>query len=163
MPVLVDGNNLLYAAQAAEAADLLVGRSMLCDTLGSWAQRRSEQVHVVFDGPKPHAPRATQIGHPDIQVTYSGAGTNADAVVIRIIETDSAARRLTVVSSDREIARAARRRRALPVRAEDFWLRVKRELAEPLPTPAEPKEKRDGLDPQSTTRWLKEFGLDDSR
>lgn len=159
MPVLIDGNNLLYAARAVEDPSRLIGRSMLCDALGSWGRRRSENVHVVFDGPAPPSPLAAQIGHPDIKVTYSGAGISADAVVADIIEAHSAARRLIVVSSDRAIARAARRRRARPVRSEDFWALVKHDLARPAPQRVEPEEKEAGLSPEATQQWLEEFGL----
>jgi predicted RNA-binding protein with PIN domain len=159
VPVLIDGNNLLYAARDAEPTDLLIGRSLLCDRLGAWSRRRREPVHVVFDGPEPATPLASQIGHPDIQVTYSGAGISADAVVIELLERDSAPRRLVVVSTDREIARAAKRRRAQPTRAEAFWRAVLRDLARPAASPTEPLEKHDGLTEEATDAWLAEFGL----
>lgn len=161
MPVVVDGNNLLYAARAVEDPSRLIGRSMLCDALGEWGRRRSERVHVVFDGPAPSAALAAQIGHPDIQVTYSGAGTTADAVLCRIIETDSAARRLVVVSTDRAIVRVAKQRRAQPVQSEEFWAQLKKDLARPAPQRKEPAEKEAGLSPEATQEWLKVFGLTD--
>lgn len=159
MPIVVDGNNLLHAAQAIGDPDLLVGRSMLCDALGAWARRRRERVHIVFDGPAPPRALAKQIAHPDIQVSYSGAGVAADVVLHNIIKCDSAPRRLVVVSSDREVAAAARRRRARDVRADEFWRSVRRELARPEPAVPEPDEKRRGLDPEATDAWMSEFGF----
>ena len=133
---------------------------MLCDTVGRWALQRDERVHIVFDGPAPHAALAKQIGNPAIKVTYSGAGTSADAVMVDIVETDSAARRLVVVSSDRAIIRVAKRRRARPVRSEVFWRMLKRDLARPAaPYNPEPEEKEGGLSPEVTEQWLDEFGL----
>jgi predicted RNA-binding protein with PIN domain len=132
---------------------------MLCDTVGRWAQLRRERVHIVFDGPAPSAGLAKQIGNPAIEVTYSGAGRTADAVVTYLVETDSAARRLAVVSSDRAIIRAAKGRRARPIRSEDFWKRLKRDLAHPAVEGTEPEEKEAGLSPQATEAWLAEFGL----
>lgn len=160
MPVLIDGNNLLHAARDAPGGDLLIGRSMLCDALGRWTQRRDGDVHVVFDGPAPRADLAGQIGHPAIKVSYSGGGISADAVLEGLLEANSAARRLMVVSSDREVRRAARRRRAQPVRSEDFWALVKRDLARPVPRRIEPEEKEAGLSPEATQTWLEEFGLE---
>lgn len=160
MPVLIDGNNLLYAARDAEDPDRLFGRSMLCDVLGQWARRRGERVQVVFDGPAPSAEVAVQIGHPDITVVYSGAGVSADAVLEDILETDSAARRLVVVSTDRAVSRAASRRRARPMRSADFWRRVRRDLARPPKKRVEPEEKDAGLSPEATREWLREFGLE---
>lgn len=158
MPVLVDGNNLLHAAQESEALSLLPGRSMLCDMLGAWAERRREKVHVVFDGPEPSAALASQIAHPSIQVTYSGRGITADAVLNTLIEDDSAARRLLVVSSDREVAAAARRRGAKPVRSDVFMSSMKRDLARPAP-PAVSEEREVGLSADAVEAWLREFGF----
>lgn len=161
MPVVIDGNNLLFAAQKQEPSSILVGRSILCDRLGMWADRCRESVHVVFDGPAPNAALAAQIGNPNIEVTYSGRGVTADSVLCKIVETDSAARRLVVVSSDREVAAAAKRRRARAVRSEDFWAGLQRTLARPVPRKDEPEEKEAGLTPEATEEWLREFGFDD--
>jgi len=158
VPVIVDGNNLLHVARQAEQAGPLLGRSLLCHKLGRWAQRRRERVHVIFDGPAPNQELAEQIRGPIIQVSYSGSST-ADAVLKSILESDSAARRL-LVSSDREIARAARRRRARVMRSDEFWALVRLDLARPLPPRVEPREKWAGLEPAATDQWLREFGLE---
>lgn len=163
MPVVIDGNNLLYAARAAGTSSLLVGRSMLCDTIGRWSKRTGQHVHVVFDGPAPDAALASQIGNPAIEVTYSGPGRTADAVIAYLIESNSAARRLLVVSSDREIARAAKRREARPIRSEDFWRELTRDATRRAPDEGEPEEKGAGLSPEATDEWLDWFGLDEVR
>lgn len=134
---------------------------MLCDALGRWAQRRRAQVQVVFDGPSPRPDLARQIGHSAIQVSYSGAGHTADAVIEDTLANHSAARRLMVVSSDRAVLRAAKRRRARAVRSDEFWDRVKRDLARPEPERMEPEEKETGLDSEATQTWLEEFGFDE--
>ncbi|MFH1746994.1 MAG: NYN domain-containing protein [Planctomycetota bacterium] len=159
MPVIIDGNNLLYAARDAEGDAPLVGRSILCDTVGGWALRRGERVRIIFDGPAPSDGLASQIGNSEIQVSYSGSAT-ADAALIEILETDSAARRLLVVSSDREIMQAAKRRRARSVRSNEFWALMKQDLSRPLPRRREPEEKEHGLNPRAAEQWLREFGLE---
>ncbi|MBK9129337.1 MAG: NYN domain-containing protein [Phycisphaerales bacterium] len=162
MTVLIDGNNLLHAARDIDPSDLLIGRSMLCDILGSWGERRRERVCIVFDGPAPTAPLAEQIGHVALQVVFSGGGVSADDVLNRIIAADSAPRRLTVVSTDREVGQAGRRRGSRVMRSDAFWRQVRRDLARPLSTPrVEPVEKEAGLDPQATQEWLREFGVAD--
>jgi predicted RNA-binding protein with PIN domain len=162
VPVVIDGNNLLHAARDADALSPLIGRSMLCNTIGRWAELRGERVHIVFDGPAPDAPLAKQIAHPAVQVSYSGSGRTADALLTYLIEGDSAARRLVVVSSDRQVIRAARRRRAKPIGSDMFWRSVKRDLARPAPGRTEPEEKEAGLNPAATQEWLTEFGLKES-
>jgi predicted RNA-binding protein with PIN domain len=161
VPVLIDGNNLLHAANDAGTSDLRIGRSMLCDTVGEWARRRAERVHVVFDGPAPNEALAKQIGHRAIKISYSGAGVTADAVLARVIQQDSAARHTIVVSSDKEVVRAARRRRAKTVPSRAFWVAITRDLDRPeRPPVAEPREKEVGLSPEATDQWLQEFGLE---
>jgi predicted RNA-binding protein with PIN domain len=160
VPVVIDGNNLLHAARDADALSPLVGRSMLCNTIGQWAELRSERVHIVFDGPAPEPPLARQIAHRAVNVSYSGPGRTADTVLAYLIESNPAARRLVVVSSDKAIIRVAKRRRARFIRSDEFWKFVKRDLARPAPAKAEPDEKEAGLSPQAAQAWLAEFGLD---
>lgn len=159
MPVLIDGNNLLFAAYDAEP-ERLPGRSSMCRTLGEWARRSRRKVHVVFDGPEPSPERVRQIGDPSISISFSGRGVSADAVLIAMIEEDSAARRLLVVTSDRAIARVAKRRKADVVPSADFWAEVVEYLAQPPAKPSATPEKLRGLSPESTDEWLREWGLD---
>jgi hypothetical protein len=109
----------------------------------------------------PRAGLARQISNPDVSVGYSGAGVSADEVLQRAICADSAARLLLVVSSDHEIAKAARRRRAKSVRSDEFWARVLRDIARPVKPSLEPEAKQGGLQPDEVDRWLRELELDD--
>lgn len=159
MPVLIDGNNLLYAALDADP-ERPPSRSTLCQKLGQWARITGEKVAIVFDGPVPRGGVARQISDPNVAVSYSGAGISADDVLTRAIESNSAARLLLVVSSDRALVRAARRRKARTTRSDAFWARVQRDLARPRPQMPEPPEKRRGLRAGDAERWLRELGLD---
>lgn len=159
MPVLVDGNNLLYAARALEEHGDQIGRSKLCAALAEWSRRTGHRVRIVFDGPAPPRSAAAQISGGEIEVVYSG-GESADSVIARLIEEDSAARRVLVVSSDREVKRSAKRRRARSATSPEFWVGVRAELERRPPTRTEPREKRAGLDPEATEAWLKRFGFD---
>lgn len=160
MAVLIDGNNLLFAAYDADP-DRPPGRERLCALLGQWSRRCGERVAVVFDGTAPASEFAEQLRKGGVETDFSGAGVKADAVIIARIAADSAPRRLLVVSTDREIARAARRRRAMPMRSDDFWALLSADLAAPPHVPLEPLEKRHGLGPDQTSEWLKELGLED--
>jgi predicted RNA-binding protein with PIN domain len=158
MPVLIDGNNLLHAALEADP-ERPPSRTTLCLLLGQWAQKTGERISVVFDGPAPNEQLARQTAAERVRVTYGG-GESADDVIERMLAGDSAARRLVVVSSDGEVARAARRYRATPVRADEFWATMRRELARRATAPLEPPEKSRGLALDETERWLRELGLD---
>ncbi len=162
MPVLIDGNNLLFAALDADP-ERPPSRSVLCLRLGQWARRTGEKVTVVFDGPTPPEGLAKQTSAPAVDVAYSESVT-ADEVLAELIEEDTAARRLVVVSSDREVARAARRRKAKSIRSEAFWAALLRELARPMPRSLEPREKTEGLSGEDQAeRWMRELGLDADR
>jgi len=156
VPYVVDGNNLLHAL-AAVGAD--VGRGGLCGLLEPLA--KAERVEVVFDGHSPREGVARPIARGAVRVTFSG-GRSADDVVLERVDNATAPRRLTVVSTDREIRRGARRRRCRGVTSEQFarqLLAGASQGREP-PKPAEPTEKRQGISGKDTDYWLREFGLD---
>lgn len=159
MPVLIDGNNLLFAARDADP-ERPPSRSTLCLRLGQWARRTGERVVLVFDGPAPAKSLARQISDPDVVVSFSGGGVTADEVLTRAIAAHSAPRRLLVVSSDHEVAGAGRRRRARTARADVFWRQVQRDLTRPPRRNLEAREKQRGLSAEDAQRWLSEFGLD---
>ncbi len=141
--------------------DHSVGRGGLCKMLALLA-RDGDRVEVVFDGPPPRGSSAKQIAQTGVSVSYS-AGRSADEIIIERISDNSAPRRLVVVSTDREIRRAARRRRCRIALSEDFAIRMIR-LVEQARAPklrsVEPKEKRHGLTDKQADYWLREFGLD---
>lgn len=162
MAVLIDGNNLLFAAHDADP-EHPVGRGKLCELLGRWGSRIKQRIAVVFDGPAPAGALAGQIAGHQIEVAFSGAGVKADTVIAGRIERDSGARHLVVVSSDREIAKAARRRRAMPMRSDEFWRSVLEDLARPADMALEPIEKRRGLSAGQAEEWVERMGLEDWR
>lgn len=154
MPVLIDGNNLIFALSDS------VGRSGLCDKLSPLLEKEP-QICVVFDGPPPPGGLASQIEETGIEVRYS-AGRTADEVIMELISAHTAPRRLTVVSSDREIRKAARRRRCVVLTSPQFARQLQQEEhPRPLPPSHEPKEKQRGLTGQQSREWLKEFGLEE--
>lgn len=116
MPIFIDCYNVLHADKPASLAGL--GEASLCGLLAGspWARGG---VTVVCDGsPKPHSPDPRDV--EPVALIFSGPGRSADDVIIQMIDKDSAPRRLTVVSSDREIRKAARRRRARDISSEAF-------------------------------------------
>lgn len=161
MPLLVDGNNLLYAARDAEP-DRPPDRSTLCMLLGKWSRRMGDRVHIVFDGPRPAQARFAQISDSEITLEFSGSGIIADVVLIEYISENTAPKRLRVVTSDREIVRAAKKRRARTVGSGEFWIELSREEPVRQRRPQEPREKSTGLEPEQTDHWLRELGLDGS-
>lgn len=161
MPVLIDGYNLMHAAQASPHGSELIGRGLLCRLLGEWSQRCGEPVTIVFDGAAPTPGLAEQIGDPRITVRYS-ADRSADALIAELIAASSAPRRLLVVSSDHEVQRAAKRRGASVAESPAFVARMKRDLTDDRPAAPdrEPPAKRRGVEGEHRDKWMEQFGFD---
>jgi len=94
-----------------------------------------------------------------VEVLWAGVGTDTDTVMEGKITANTAPRRLTVVSSDNRLRKAARVRRAISVKSEDFWVEVVRELGRKRVVD-EPSGKREGLSDAETEQWLDYFDMD---
>jgi predicted RNA-binding protein with PIN domain len=156
--VLIDGNNLLHAA-ADEQPDRPPGRAALAAAIAAWAMLYNRRVHIVFDGPEPDDPLRRQIAPRGVSVSFSGPVT-ADDVLVREIVADTGPRRLLVVSTDRAVAAAARRRGAHVTRADAFWRKLLADLPRPRPAPLEPPHKSSPPSPD-VDDWLREWGFND--
>lgn len=159
MQLLIDGNNLLYAAHEFDP-ERPIARSALCKTIAAWAMQKRISVEIVFDGPSPRDGLFEQIAAEGVRVTFSGAGVSADDSIHSILERHSGTRHLLVVSSDREVAADARRRGAASRKAGEFWKALLADIARPAKPRLEPPEKRIGLRNGDAEEWLRELGLD---
>jgi uncharacterized protein len=163
MALIIDGYNLLNAAsivsRGGSRSSLARSRTALLDFLAdrlAAADRRTTT--VVFDGR--HAPPGLEpvVRHRGITVRFARPDREADDVIEELIQRDSAPRRLTVVSSDHRLHRAARRRRAAPVDS-DVWFRqfaqqpIQGEQAVDTPGDVEAELACPELD-----EWLRAFG-----
>jgi predicted RNA-binding protein with PIN domain len=161
MSVLIDGFNLLRGIQYWGPIDSL-GQLQLCELLSRWAEVSGESVLIIFDGPLPPSGYAEQLRLTGIQVQHSGVQRSADDCIIEEINCCSNPRHLTVVSSDRRIRAATRRRRGRDVKSRDFFKQLWKELQQAEASkeePREPEAKHEGLSTEETERWLREFKL----
>jgi uncharacterized protein len=163
MTLIIDGYNLLNAAgivsRGGSGSSLARSRAALLDFLADRlpaAERRTTT--VVFDGR--HAPPGLEpvVRHRGITVRFARPDREADDVIEELIQRDTAPRRLTVVSSDHRLHRAARRRRATPVDS-DVWFRqfaqqpIQGEQSVDMPDEVEAELACPELD-----EWLRAFG-----
>lgn len=156
MPVLIDGYNLLRAVQKMQE-QMEFPDTELCAVLCEYLRRTGETGVIVFDGIGPPN-KAGLMGLGILQVVFSGQHTEADTIIEHYIQDNTAPKRLMVVSSDRRILSAAKRRKCPGVGAIPFWLQVCQVIEKPLPV-SEPKEKRHGIGTRETQQWLDAFGL----
>ncbi len=160
MPYLIDGYNLYHAAlKFGEEWARLVPLQMCCLVAEDMA-RMDDHATVIFDGTEPRG-RFTKVAPPDrVRIVYAGGGVEADTRIESIIGKNTAPRRLIVVSTDRQVRAAARRRRAQSLTAAQYLEALAHRAAARPPRPREPREKRHGLSAEQTRAWLAEFGFD---
>jgi hypothetical protein len=158
MRYLIDGYNLLHAMgvltgrvgpHGLEKARLaLLGRLLVLhpDDPG--------RVTVVFDAANAPAGAEREQEHQGLHVVFA-LTEEADDVIEAIIRQESAPRLLTVVSDDRRLKEAARRRHCLSLGCLDYLEQV----GKPAPTPptSDGPAKPQGVSADETARWLKEF------
>jgi predicted RNA-binding protein with PIN domain len=165
MSILIDGYNLLNSVAIAGPG---VGRGSLERSRWALLEFLAETLDpaeiphttVVFDAssPPPGLPRS--IDHRGLQVYFASQYADADTMIEELILAHSAPRRLTVVSSDHRVQRAARRRRARAVDSEIWFVEALRGRQQRDRTAARPAVVRSPspvLD-KEVEYWLRQFG-----
>jgi predicted RNA-binding protein with PIN domain len=169
MLTLIDGYNLLHVTGLAgpeisrseiRRGALERARNALLNFLASSLDAEERQLTVVaFDSndAPPGLPRELQ--HQGITVKFATAYESADELLEELIREASAPRRMTVVSSDHRVQKAARRRKARAVDS-DIWyaeLRASRRRTDTPPATRSAKP-TSPLSEDEVAAWLLEFG-----
>ena len=166
MTILIDGYNLLHASgifpRGVGPSTLERSRGALLNFLAE-SLEPDELAHtiVVFDAAAapPGLPRAVE--HKGLAVRFAPSSGSADELIEELILADHAPKRLTVVSSDHRLHRAALRRKATPIDS-DRWFAdlMRRRMAAPdiaatSTKPAAPASE------EEVNLWLRRFGLEE--
>jgi hypothetical protein len=168
MPLLIDGYNLLNAAgilaRGRGPGSLERARQALLNTLvESLPEEEVQRTTVVFDASESPWGVAKQSNHRGIQVRFAAKDDDADTVIEELIKADSAPKRLTVVSSDHRIQRAAKRRKATAVDADQWFADLLRKRAERSRSSQNSENKPAGpLSVAEVQNWMKELGFNSS-
>jgi hypothetical protein len=157
MPILIDGHNLLYAVKAMTEGQVL-SEVQLCSLISGYLRQTKQRGEVIFDGRGP-LDKSGLAGTANLEVSFSGSATDADSVIESRIRESTAPKRLTVVSNDHRLIKAAKARKAVILTADDFWEQVFKNLTRKRREP-EPQAKRTGITEGETEFWLKFFKLD---
>jgi hypothetical protein len=158
MRYLVDGYNLLHATGhlggkvgphgLERARRALLGRLVILAKAG-------DDVTVVFDARRAPAAVEPEQVHQGVHVRYA-LDREADDLIEELIRRDSAPRSLTVVSDDRRLKDAARRRRCATQGCLDFY-----DKADKAPRPSlseQAPERPQALSEHDVRAWLEAFG-----
>lgn len=164
MALLIDGYNLLNStgilAPTGHASSLERSRRALLNFLADILPP-DEITHttVVFDAHEapPGLPRIA--GHRGLTVHFASRYSDADSLIEELIRADTAPRRLTVVSSDHRIQRAARRRRARAIDSHVWYAEVVQQHSARQETPhGQPIQPALPLSEADVAYWLEQFG-----
>jgi hypothetical protein len=113
-------------------------------------------VTVVFDAGQAPPGAEVEQDHQGVRVLFARQ-READDVIEELIAQDSAPHGLTVVSDDRRVRRAARRRHCPVLGCLDYV----EQLGRPAPPPAAPPDdapaKPQGVSREEAQHWLREF------
>jgi len=158
---LIDGYNLLYAVglmDEGSGRSLESCRSALLGFLADampWEDR--SRTTVVFDAKQspPGAPR--RLSHRGITVRFSVGYESADAMIEQLIRKDTSPKKLVVVSSDHQIQRAAKRRRAKAIDSDVWYRQIARARRESIAT-APPERPPVPLLSEDVDYWVRRFG-----
>jgi predicted RNA-binding protein with PIN domain len=166
MSLIIDGYNLMHAAN-------IVGRgrgpgylersrlALLNALVEAIDPRELSRTIVVFDaaGAPPGLPPT--LHHRGLTVRFAKGYTSADELIAELIKADSAPKRLTVVSSDHQVQRAAQRRKAKAVDSDAWYAqtathRKQRRKPKESEKPAAPKASVT-LSESDVEYWLRQF------
>ncbi len=160
--LLIDAWNLLHAAATRDEplADLDLPSLVAVLARTRWAGTKTT---LVCDGPRPGAghaaPSAAMIA--ETRIIYTGATREADDQIEQILESCSFARRITVVSSDKRLRRAARKAGADWLSAQAFCEQLEKDLARTKREPLPAFVHEIPLGPHAVDYWMREFALPD--
>lgn len=139
MPFLIDGDNLLGTWPGRRRSD--AERRQLAMQLARLGARLGRRIVTVFDGTPPPA---TSFGQ---DVHFSGAGINADQLILELLREQEDRRGWTVVTSDRSLGDQCRYLEARVERSDLFRKRLLRGGDEEKP------DREEDID-----YWLEQFG-----
>jgi predicted RNA-binding protein with PIN domain len=157
MPVIIDGHNLLWEVRDIDEYYHRMDEIQLCYILSRYFSRIEDSGEIIFDGTGPPDKNVFN-SVSNIDVFFAGLDNDSDTVIEEKIKANSAPKRLTIVSSDRRLRRAASLRKAIAIKSNVFWADVQRQLSRKSIS-QEPGAKEHGLSDSETQKWIEYFGF----
>jgi predicted RNA-binding protein with PIN domain len=168
--LIIDGYNLMHAwglaRQRYGPGDLERLRERFLHQLaGRLSEEDRERTTVVFDaGSEAPTDIATERTYDNMRIVFARKEADADAKIEQLVKAHSAPKQIRVVSSDRRLQTAARRRKGTFITSEEFILELERH-----PPPSSTSETSHELITKSSgelteteiAEWLELFGESD--
>jgi predicted RNA-binding protein with PIN domain len=149
MRILIDGYNLMHAkgllGKERRPAGLHHARRRFLDAVAAVLGPLDRAgTTVVFDAAEPPSGGARETTYKEMTIVFAVGDENADARMEALIAGHPSPGKLTVVSTDRRVQEAARRRGAKSVDSDGFWsMRARIERPRPAAAASERAEAGD--------------------
>ncbi len=155
---IIDGHNLLHSIEKTDEGSESISDVQLCRIVGRYLKLIGEKGEIVFDGTGPRDKSGFD-NISNLEVLFAGRATDTDTIIEDKIRANTAPKRLTIVSSDRRLRKAAQATKARVVKSQAFWNNLQKQLSRKKGI-REPAAKRQGLTDGETKQWLEFFGLE---
>lgn len=155
MAIIIDGYNVLHCTHTLPSPYAAMNPWQLASYLESSRWKNTRVVLVCDGNPPPNT-----LDEEDLYTTelvFTGPRSDADSKIERFIEAESGVRELIVVSNDRRIQRAAKKRNANVLASEVFLKMLLHDISRNASGPRHDKP----CDVESVDDWLKEFDIDE--
>jgi uncharacterized protein len=157
MPFVVDGYNLLHAVKKSFEQLQDISDIRIAKILSVYSNKTRDTGQLVFDGIGP--PNREDFCHIEsVEVIFSGTEKEADDIIENIIAANTAPKRLVVVSDDRRLKVAAKKRKCQHIDCVSFMMHMIGEIGRENKR-QEPPSKNTGISGEETEGWLDEFGF----
>ncbi len=155
MAYLIDGNNFIGYSSPSNIKDPKA-KYRLVSKLLIFQRLKKTRVLLVFDGIADLNLVGEAFQKKKFSVIFPPLGGNADETIKEIISKQTDLRRFYVVSSDREIRRFAKSKRATPLSSKEFSRELQTALKEHRKS-LEIEKKVTSLSPLEINQWLNIF------
>ena len=164
--ILIDGYNLIFQCglegKSRTPASLQRGRNRLVGELEvGLPESIKQRTALVFDATRLPSgeSRSTTQTESGLTVIYALGYEDADTLIEILIQKNSTPKKLTVVSSDHRLHKAALRRKSTPVDSDQWFDQITGESTKELANESI-EEKKLQIEQLDKIDWLEEFGLD---
>lgn len=167
MHTIVDGYNLIFECGLGGRSITPVSLERARDKLIAALAAKLPEAHrrgttIVFDAKRlPIKEVAAVSKRNEMTIIYAVDHDDADSLIEQLILKNSTPKKLTVVSSDHRIQKAALRRKATPMDSGDWYDRLDEfeKQADSGHNTTESSEEKPNLDQLQDVDWASEFGL----
>ncbi|MHC4631216.1 MAG: NYN domain-containing protein, partial [Planctomycetota bacterium] len=103
---IIDGHNLLHSIRDVDEGTESISDVQLCRIVGRYLKQIGRTGEIIFDGTGPRDKSEFE-NISNLEVFFAGLNTDTDTIIEDKIKANTAPKRLTIVSSDRRLRKAA--------------------------------------------------------